>query len=274
MPVLPRNGSSGARRIWTVACSRTLSLRFAKQFRWRRTPPQRTCCSLGRCLENCLPLRLFPDVQGVLPKAEQAANRAVELSPGNAEALCVAGIVSYKTAFTLKDPQQKRRRLSQARKAFERALAADPRSVEAHTELARMAFDNAFEVVLGARVLSGMKVGQGGPIGNADLRQSLRTKYQASLEDGMSHARLALQIDPSFGPAMKQLGGLILLRANFRDNDADYEADLKESTAWQQKEAALRAAKPQPQTAPNLSGGVIGGIIGSVPTSPPPPPKQ
>jgi len=91
---------------------------------------------LARALLGELPpnLTMFPDSQGVLPKAEQAANTAVELSPGNAEALCVAGIVSYKTALTLKDPQQKDQRMSQAKKTVEGALAADPRSVEAHTD--------------------------------------------------------------------------------------------------------------------------------------------
>ena len=85
----------------------------------------------------------------------------------------------------------------------------------------------------------------------------------------MSHARTALQIDPSFGPAMKQMAGLVLLRAQLRDNNADYEADFKEATAWQQKEAALRAGK-QPQTPPNNQSWVI---IGSVPTVAPPPKK-
>jgi tetratricopeptide (TPR) repeat protein len=227
---------------------------------------------LARALLGELPanLKMFGDIQGILPKAEQAANTAVELSPANAEALCVAGIVNYKTALTLKDPAQRDQRMSQAQKTFERALAADPRSVEAHTELARMIVDPALEAATGARISSGMRIGQGGPIGNVELRHLLRTRYQAPLEDAMSHAKRALEIDPRYEPAMHQMAGLALLRASFLDNDSEYAADMQEANAWQQKEAALRAGK-QPRTPPNLQGGVIGGIIGSMPVAPPPP---
>ena len=86
----------------------------------------------------------------------------------------------------------------------------------------------------------------------------------------MSHAKRALEIDPRYEPAMHQMAGLALLRASFLDNDSEYAADMQESNAWQQKEAALRAGK-QPRTPPNLQGGVIGGIIGSMPVAPPPP---
>jgi len=89
-----------------------------------------------------------------------------------------------------------------------------------------MVVDPALETVIGARGSSGMKFGQG-----------------------------ALEIDPPSVPAMQRMSGWALLRADFRDNDANYEAGLKEAIAWQQKEAAL---------------------IGSAPASPPPPspPKQ
>ena len=90
----------------------------------------------GRCLENYLPTSgCFPTSRGSCPKQSRPPTEESTCHRGNAEALCVAGIVSYKTALTATDPQQKRQRLSQAHRTFERALAADPRSVEAHTEL-------------------------------------------------------------------------------------------------------------------------------------------
>src|SRR4051794_40912546 len=54
---------------------------------------------LTRALIGQLPLNLtlVPDSQGILPKAEQSINRALELSPENAEALSVLGIVNSKT---------------------------------------------------------------------------------------------------------------------------------------------------------------------------------
>src|ERR1035438_2438279 len=50
---------------------------------------------LARALLGQLPLnlRLFPDSEGVLPKAEVEAKLAVELLPKDPKALCVLGIV-------------------------------------------------------------------------------------------------------------------------------------------------------------------------------------
>jgi len=225
---------------------------------------------LARALLGELPpnLKVLPDVQGVLPKAEEAINRAVALSPENAEAVCVQGIVSYKTALTLKVPEQKSQRMDQARTLFERALAADPKLAEAHVELARMAVDEAMDVILGARLASTMKIGQSGPIADMILRRSLRAKYEPSIEYGLTHAREALNLNARYGQAMSQMAALILLRANLRETDAEFAADMKEASKWQQQDLALRSK--QPQTPPNQAGGVIGGIIGSVPSVAPP----
>ena len=67
---------------------------------------------------------------------------------------------------------------------------------------------------------------------------------------------------------MNQMAALILLRANLRETDAEFAADMKEASKWQQQDLALRSK--QPQTPPNQAGGVIGGIIGSVPSVAPP----
>jgi tetratricopeptide (TPR) repeat protein len=231
---------------------------------------------LARALLGNLPpnLMLFPDSEGLLPKAEQAANRAVELAPDSAEALCVAGLVSFRTAKPLKDPQQRGRWIAKAQQSFSRALAADPRSVEAHVELAHIVIEDALGALLGARFASGMKVGQMGPIANVHLRHALRAKYSKPLEEAIAHAQRALETDPKADSAMKQMAGAFLVRADLGDTDSAFGADMKHSQEWQQKEAAVRAGR-QPKNTPNHAGGVLGAIIGATsPKVPPPSPKQ
>jgi hypothetical protein len=230
---------------------------------------------LARALIGQLPLNLmlFPDSEGILPKAEQAANRAVELAPSNPEALCVAGIVNYKIGLTLKEPRMKAQRLTEALKSFQRALSADSRFLEAHLELAHMAVDQSALALMSAYAKSNKQITSPAPLADAELRRLLRARYSQTIQEGMSHASSALEIDPKSEPAMHYMMGLLTVRAALQDNQEDFAADWKQAQDWQQKEAALRAARQsRPLTDAEKTGGVIGGIISSVPTVPPPPP--
>lgn len=224
---------------------------------------------LARALlgQLALNLRLFPDTEGLLPRAEAEANKALELSPADVNALCVLGLVKRKLAVNTKDPREKAMRLYQGKVAFDRALEIDPRSVEAHHELAQMVIELAMMPVLEARVQSDKTLARPGPIGDAELRRGLQKKYQRSIDDAMSHERQALAVNPSFAPAMSGMSALLLLRASLRDSDSDYSADFKSAEEWRQKAAALI---PPPSARPVDTSG-IGGIVGSVPSAAPPP---
>lgn len=230
---------------------------------------------LTRALLGELPLnlRMFPDTQGVLPKAEEAVGRALAISPGDWEALCVAGIVNYKIATTLREPREKARRLNQAKNAFDQSLAANPNSAEANYELARMMHEQASDAVMGGRFASGMKVGQGGPIANMDVRHFLKQRFGVTIEEGLKHAKRALDIDPQCEPAMNQMAGLLLLRACLRDSAAEYEADFKLAQSWEAKEAAASASRRTTVSGNGPIDAIIG-VIGALPTKAPPPPKQ
>jgi tetratricopeptide (TPR) repeat protein len=214
-------------------------------------------------------LMLFPDTGGLLPKAEKEADRAVELSPEDANALCVQGIVRYKSGLTIRDPKRKSQNLTDAMHSFDRALTIDPTSLEAHYELARMFLEQTFIGLTQARSQAGMKFGQGGPISDVASRHLMRDRYSPSIDLGLTHARKALEINPRFEPAMSQVSLGLMLRATLRDELADYSSDMKEASELQQKAAEIRTSKPPLAPPPNPEQvralGILGGVIGSIP---------
>jgi tetratricopeptide (TPR) repeat protein len=224
---------------------------------------------IGELLPN---LGMFPDTDGILPKAEQAVNRALELSPENLEALCVSGIVNYKTAQSSRDPRQQAQHLNRARAAFDRALLLNPRSLEAHFELARMESDTALNALIQAQLRSGKPVKQG-PLADPELRHLLQRRYSAAIEDALAHTRTVLDIDPGYERAFGQMAGLFMARAQLQDDNGEYEVDMKVSEDWRSKEAAAIAVRRSKIPEQQSIGGIIGAVPSSAPPPPPPPPR-
>src|SRR5581483_2863477 len=160
-------------------------------------------------------------------------------------------------------PKEMARRLNLAKAAYDHALRADPNSVEAHCELARMAVDMANMGLIRARIQSGAKTPWLGPIPDIETRRMLQARYASSVEDAMAHARRALEIDPQNADGMSQLGTLFSTRAYLRDNNADYDADTEAGKTWQdQAIAARRRSTPQTEAPAGL-----GAILGALPTA-------
>jgi tetratricopeptide (TPR) repeat protein len=215
---------------------------------------------------------LSADSQNLLPKAEQAVQRALALSPGDPDALCVAGIVNYKIAATLQNPREAAQRLNQAHAAFRGALEMNPNSLEAHYELARLLLETATEPVLAGFFQSGMQGGQTGPIENIEIRRRLQARYGFSIEQAMSHLTQDLNLDPRYEPAVRAISGAFMLRSVLQDTDSAYAADRQSYKFWQEKDNAIladqRAAAP-PRVTPLPAG--IGSIVGAIPSEAPTP---
>ena len=220
---------------------------------------------IGQLFPN---VSMFPDTQGLLPKAEEAITHALALSPEDSEALCVEGIVNYKFALMRRDPKEMALRLNEAKAAYDHALRVDPNSIEAHCELARMVVDMASMAFIRARSESRIKVGPPGPIVPIETRRMLQGRYASSVEDAMAHARRALEIDPQSVEGMNQLGGVFHTRAYLRDNDTDFAADMEAGNKWQNQAMAIRR-RTTPET--GLPAG-FGAVLGALPTKAPPPP--
>lgn len=189
-------------------------------------------------------LQLLPDVGGVLPKAEAAAEQAVRLAPSDASAWCALGLVRNKLANAARDPKTKAGELNDADRAFKKALSIDPESFEAHYELGDMASEMAIYPLLAARQRSGVPIGKPGRIQNTELLQTMQERYSAQINAAIEHTRHALRIDPKSWKAMNQMAGLLNERSVIEDTDESAKADHDAATAWEKKSAAARPAAP------------------------------
>jgi TonB family protein len=216
---------------------------------------------LGEAPPNPL---LFPDTNGFLPKAEAEARKAVDLSPADPEALSTLASVDHKLADSTRDPAERSVRLAEVTSLWNKILAADPRSAQAHSELARIAVERVAPAIIMARAQSGMAFQDKARLRDPALRRSLRSNHGHTIADAILHAQKALDIDPAYVPAMHAMSTLLLMRANLSDSDADYAADFKASEDWQQKAAN---ATPKPAAAPvplPNNGGIIGAMISEI----------
>lgn len=204
---------------------------------------------------------LVPDTNGFLIKAEAEATRALDLSPNDPQALSAMAGVQHKLANSTRDAAEKSNLLAQAISLWKKVLDAEPGSKEAHTELASITIEQVGWPIIMARTRSGMAIGEKGRVRDEAPRRALQEQYGHAIDEAMLHARKALELDPTYVPAMRAMSGLLGMRANLRDSDAEFDADFKASEEWQRKAAQ---ATPKPAVIPGPSsnaGAVMGAII-------------
>ena len=204
---------------------------------------------------------LVPDTEGFLSRAEAEARKAVDLSPADAESLSALASVVYKLAKATREPAEQSVHWAEATSLWNKVLAADPRSAQAHTELAHIAMEKLAPAFIMARAQSRMALQEKGPMRDPAVRRNLRRNYGQAIDDAIMHAEKALAIDPAYVPAMRVLATALLMRAAVSDSETDYAADFKASENWQRKAAD---ATPQPAAAPGPlpnNAAIIGAMI-------------
>jgi protein TonB len=218
---------------------------------------------LARCWLGLAPINplLLPDTDAFLPKAEAEARKAVDLSPADPDALSALATVEHKLANSTRDPAERSARIAEVTSLWNRILAADPRSAQAHNELASVALERLAPAILMARAKSGMTVQDKGPMRDPALRSSLRKIYGPAIDEAVLHAQKALEIDPAYVPAMRTMALALVTRANVSDSEVGYAADFKAFEDWTHKASD---ATPKPAAAPAPlpnNAGVIGAMI-------------
>ncbi len=161
------------------------------------------------------------------------------------------------------------KKFAEATEWNEKVIAVDPNNKEAYYTLGVIAWSGWLPVDRQARVDSGQKPEDPGPIAKAQLRESLKAMWIPILDKGIDDMRHALQISPDYSDAMTYLNLLIRYRADLDDTPEQWRADTATAIMWMQK--AMEAKKlPNARIVPEGAapqGGVMGGVIGGIPSS-------
>ena len=187
-----------------------------------------------------------------MPSPESAAHgqqaraeflRALEIAPANKPALQYLASLSMREAQVTQDQAEKNRKLDEARDWYLKVVALDPKEKDAYFSIATIDWMKLTPDLMNARTQIGMRPDEMGPLRDPAVRQTLKAKYGAVIEDGISNLTKALEIDPQYEPAMTYMNLMVRARADLRDSAAEYQSDIKAAETWVQKSADNRSSR-------------------------------
>ena len=88
-----------------------------------------------------------------------------------------------------------------------------------------------------------MKPEDPGPIKDKKVKEELKEKYAAMVDDGIANLQKSLDIDKEYDDAMAYMNLLIRERADLLDNPDEYKKQIDIADAWVQKNLDTKKMK-------------------------------
>jgi TonB family protein len=214
-------------------------------------------------------------LQGTGPGADDFGALASRARQQYLEVLAVeAGNKQALQGLMLLDTNSKQ--FAEARKWALKAIQADSTNKDAYYTMGFIDWCTTYPDYVGARLAAGMKQEDPGIILDAGLRQSVRMKHGAELEDGFRMLQIAVQLDPDYSDAMAYMNLLYRIEAGIADTPSQSADFVAKADSWvtQALDAKRRQAQnPRPAAGPlDVDGPAIVPMVAPPPPPPPPPP--
>lgn len=184
--------------------------------------------------------------------AEEAKREFLEVlrrDPNDRVALASLASLAYNQSGSLQG-DAKTAMLDEAREWNMKLIQADPKNKEAYYSIGVISWSRWYPALGKARAELGMKPEDPGPIKDKKVREALKEKYSAVVEEGIQNLNKALEVDPEYDDAMAYLNLLIRERADLAESTEAYKADVKVADEWVQKalDTKKKKAARQPGT--------------------------
>ena len=157
-----------------------------------------------------------------------------------------------------------------------KAIQADATNKDAYYTAGFLDWAMAYPDYASAVRAAGMQPQDPGIIKDAGLRQSVRTKHGAQIEEGFRMMETAIQLDPDYTDAMAYINLLYRIEAGIADSDAQSADFVAKADSWVTQALAAKRRQAQNPQAPagplNVDGPVPGPFVAPPPPPPPPPP--
>lgn len=203
--------------------------------------------------------------------AERGFLGVLDLDPKSMTALESLASLKYLESNGTQSEADKLKLLEEARAWYLRVLEADPTRQQAHYSLGVIAWATWYPGWNAARIQLGMSPDMPGPLGNPALRADLRSRYDATLKDGIDHLNRALALDPAYDDAMAYMNLLVRESADLADSKNEYERMIAAADQWIQEALDTRREKAEQNGQP--AGGAAVGVINGGGGRPEPPPE-
>jgi len=188
-------------------------------------------------------------------QAKEEFIKVLENHPNDTTALASLASLSYQQAQGMPDLDQKLKKLDEAKEWYLKLISADPQSKEGFYSLAVIDWVKWYAAWMKARADLGMKPEEPGPLKDKKVKEELKEKYAAVVDDGMKNLDKALQIDKDYDDAMAYMNLLIREKGDLDDTPEEYKADVEKADVWVQKALDTKKMKAAKEAA-KAAGGI------------------
>lgn len=186
--------------------------------------------------------------KGFADKARAGFLDVLKDEPKNESALENLAYLCLQEAGTMENltPEQqeeKNKKLDEAKGWFEKVLQIDDKNRDAWYSLGVIAWRKWYTPLMSARSTVGMKPEDPGPIPDAKIRQELREKYSAIVDDGIQKLERAHDLDKNYDDAMAYLNLLYRERADLAESPDQFKQDMAQADKYFESAKAAQKAR-------------------------------
>ena len=195
-----------------------------------------------------------PDNNKLAQSAKDEFMRVLEKHPTDPTALASLASLAYQQAQGIPELDAKYKKLDESKEWYTKLVQADPKNKEAWYSLGVIDWLKWYGNLLTARAQLGMKPDDPGPLKDKKIREALKEKWSATIDEAKADLQKALDIDPNYDDAMAYMNLMIRYSADLLDNSADYDKQIELAQQWVQK--ALDTKKKKAEAAAKTTGGI------------------
>lgn len=169
--------------------------------------------------------------------------KVLEQSPNDKIAIQSIATLFYQQAGGQTNQEQRLKKLAEAKEWYQKLAQVDPNNKDAWYSLGVIAYLNSYADRMAVRAKLGMRQEDPGPIKDRKVREELKTKNLALIEDGLKDLQKALDIDKEYDDAMAYLNLMYRERADLQDSGEGYKKDTQTADDWLQKTLETKKMK-------------------------------
>jgi tetratricopeptide (TPR) repeat protein len=204
-------------------------------------------------MSQWIPGATSPENLAFAQMAKDEFLKVLEKDDKNTTALASLASLAYNQASSLSG-EEKVKKFDEAADWYKKLIAADPKNKEAYYSLGVIAWAKWYPALMTARAELRMKPEDPGPVKDKKVKEELKAKYSAMVDDGIANLTKALELDKEYDDAMAYMNLLIRERADLVDNPDDYKKQIEVADSWVQK--ALDTKKLKAARTPT-TGGIV-----------------
>ena len=204
-------------------------------------------------MSQWIPGAQSPENTAFAQMAKDEFLKVLQKNDKDTTALASLASIAYNQAASLTG-DEKVAKFDEAAGWYKKLIEADPKNKEAYYSLGVIAWAKWYPALMTARSKLNMKPEDPGPVKDKKVKDELKEKYSAMVEDGIANLQKALDIDKEYDDAMAYMNLLIRERADLMDNADDYKKQVEVADNWVQK--ALDTKKLKAARTP-ATGGIV-----------------